>query len=79
MNGWRISHILYFLAIIAVIIGIIVGIGVGSKNGVDLNENDQHNVTRANFFFLAAIALGVLAWLQMAYEKHGYMKHKLMK
>ena len=66
---WKISHLLYLLAVIALVIGIIVGIGVGSKNGSDLDENDEHNVTRTNFFLLAAIALAAVGWLQMGYEK----------
>ena len=75
-SWWKISYILYFLAIISAIIGIVVGFGVGSKNGGDLNDNDAHNVTRANFFFLASIAIGILALFQWGIEQRGLHHHK---
>ncbi|PCJ22883.1 MAG: hypothetical protein COA94_08710 [Rickettsiales bacterium] len=76
MRGWKISHVLYFLAIIAALVGVILGVGVGIKNGSDLSENDTHNITRANLFFLASVAIGIIAMVQMSYDKHGH--HRLV-
>lgn len=62
----KVCHFLYLLAIIALIIAVVLGWNATHKG---CHENNKaRDVARANFFFYAAIALGVLALFQQGWE-----------
>lgn len=68
MKHCRLSLILFVIAGILAIIAIITGLIGGSKNGDLLSPNDQQNMNRANMFFMAAIAISLLAIYLLWYE-----------
>lgn len=65
MNCWHMSQFLALLALLSLIIAVILGWKATHKCSDDGN---RRNVARANFFFYAAVALGVLALFQQGWE-----------
>ena len=65
---WRISQFFYILAIILLIIALIAAVWYGAMTDEAVKAGGPHRTNIPSWFFLAAIALGVLAYVQQNYE-----------
>ena len=75
---WRISQFYYILAIIILIIAVIAAIWYGSMSNEDVKAGGEHRTNIPTWFFLGAIALGILSFIQQNYE-HGTTPDMLTK
>lgn len=65
---WRLSQFFYILAIIILVIAIITAVWYGAMTDEAVKIGGSHRIKIPTWFFLGAIALGVLAFVQQNYE-----------
>lgn len=68
-EGFNAAQLLFFLAIIALIVGVVFHVMYLVKDRATITAQDEYNQANAQMFYLLAIALAIIAMLLAARQE----------